>query len=703
MSIRDDFFTAQAQASLWDVAVSIKRGNPLPLDANSVFKAYGNEDGIENVYTGSLLEYAQTNAVAYPGQICAVVGENETTLYYLDQNLDVQPIKDLEAAERIAALEEAIAQIKHPEYTIKKATTPTDGSLATYELQKDGISVAEKIEVVKDERLKNISGDLKDYIDEAIGKAEVAAMEFMGTIRELPKLKLENKGHFYKVMEDIEVTNAVYDTSKSKTFSTSNKVVTFDEFWREENSGEDANISYRVIPIISCGKRVKVEIMVSTAMGPDWTYGEPFAYENYYDYGSSMEVGKKASLRVTLLDELEEGETLDCTFEKYIEATVSPAETTIIKTGDSVVWNGYVWYVIPSGDDLDNTWRPVTIEDVALDQKTELKIAAGENVDIAYNEEDNVFTISSTDTNTEYQGKDAITIREPEASEGDKQVVELLLATGDKAGNVELTQDENGLKAQADITVDSVIPAISKVKEANTELVLQKITASGLTVTQTPIEMVTAGILKDTGLIDPTKVYSEKMKWEKAGDGIAQADNEQTTLQNVLKIATVTTETSTDEEGKTITTLTGGYAGLLTPEEKFKIQQLVIDADGSVGISGTISADNVTGLTDKIVTVVTEDLTIARGAQVNKLEGLKLPGATNAMTINSDKIIELPAFTAGAFGLIKGAQDVDGKVVANKIYAGEDGVGEVKSISTDSFVNGEKELILYGGKANLNG
>lgn len=90
MSIRDDFFAAQAKASLWDVAVSIKRGNPLPLDANSVFKALGTVGGED--YAGSLLEYAQTNPVAYPGQICAVVGVDATTVYYLDQNLAIQPV-----------------------------------------------------------------------------------------------------------------------------------------------------------------------------------------------------------------------------------------------------------------------------------------------------------------------------------------------------------------------------------------------------------------------------------------------------------------------------------------------------------------------------------------------------------------------------------------------------------------------------------
>ena len=100
MSIRDDFFAAQAKASLWDVAVSIKRGNPLPLDANAVYASYGAlvstevVDGVEKrTYTpGSLLEYAKTNPVAYPGQICAVVDVNATTIYYLDQNLEIQPV-----------------------------------------------------------------------------------------------------------------------------------------------------------------------------------------------------------------------------------------------------------------------------------------------------------------------------------------------------------------------------------------------------------------------------------------------------------------------------------------------------------------------------------------------------------------------------------------------------------------------------------
>lgn len=77
---REEFFNKQANASLWDVAVSIKRGNPLPLDADSIFESYD-----------ALVSYA-ADVLAYPGQIVAVVGEDATSIYYLDQNCAIQPV-----------------------------------------------------------------------------------------------------------------------------------------------------------------------------------------------------------------------------------------------------------------------------------------------------------------------------------------------------------------------------------------------------------------------------------------------------------------------------------------------------------------------------------------------------------------------------------------------------------------------------------
>lgn len=80
MSIRDDFFAAKAKGSLWDVAVSIKRGNPLPLDADSIFESY------------AALEAYAADVLAYPGQVVAVVNADSTGIYYLDQDLAIQPV-----------------------------------------------------------------------------------------------------------------------------------------------------------------------------------------------------------------------------------------------------------------------------------------------------------------------------------------------------------------------------------------------------------------------------------------------------------------------------------------------------------------------------------------------------------------------------------------------------------------------------------
>lgn len=49
------------------------------------------------------------------------------------------------------------------------------------------------------------------------------------------------------------------------------------------------------------------------------------------------------------------------------------------KVGDSIVYNGEQWFLIPSGDDIEDTWRPVT--DVANDAT--LTFVAGDKLDVA--------------------------------------------------------------------------------------------------------------------------------------------------------------------------------------------------------------------------------------------------------------------------------------------------------------------------------
>lgn len=59
------------------------------------------------------------------------------------------------------------------------------------------------------------------------------------------------------------------------------------------------------------------------------------------------------------------------------EFEVTEGETA--KIGDSIVYDGEQWFLIPSGDDIEDTWRPVT----DVDNDASLTFAAGDKLDVA--------------------------------------------------------------------------------------------------------------------------------------------------------------------------------------------------------------------------------------------------------------------------------------------------------------------------------
>lgn len=81
-------------------------------------------------------------------------------------------------------------------------------------------------------------------------------------------------------------------------------------------------------------------------------------------------------------------------------------------------------------------------------------------------------------------------------------------------------------------------------------------------------------------------------------------------------------------------------ARLISDEEIKKIAGLSFGENGEIGISGTVSADKVTGLADAIDSRVTgsEGLNIARNAQVNVIETVKVNGT--ALTV-TDKAVDV--------------------------------------------------------------
>jgi hypothetical protein len=239
------------------------------------------------------------------------------------------------------------------------------------------------------------------------------------------------------------------------------------------------------------------------------------------------------------------------------------------------------------------------------------------------------------------------------------KVVKLLIDEANK-GNVTLTQTEAGLKAEVELptipdvaiakTVDKTLPTENK---PVIDKVITTLAAEGHTVIPTVMEVVT------------------KAGWDK----ITDAGEGQTAVR------------------------------LISQSEIDKLAKLNLD-NGEITISGSVNASQVKELYDTVVNIVkgsTSDLDpdtegdqlglgIEKGAQVNIIEAVALPDAVLAI---SDKQVNIPAAVAGKFGVIKGGDET----VANEVSIGENGIGKVAKVSTDSLVNGELELVLNGGKA----
>lgn len=74
----------------------------------------------------------------------------------------------------------------------------------------------------------------------------------------------------------------------------------------------------------------------------------------------------------------------------------------------------------------------------------------------------------------------------------------------------------------------------------------------------------------------------------------------------------------------------------------------------------------------------------------------------NELLIESNTSYDLPPATADRLGGIKSAEDIEGEIALNKVYVDKDtSIGEVRAISTDVLVQGEEELVLNGGNANI--
>lgn len=151
---REEFFNSLKNGAVWDVGVSINRTNPRPLDKNSVFETYAD------------LETYAAGVLAYPGQVVAVVGESNTTIYYLDQNLAIKPVGVIPTGDNATVAVDASGKIGLANITDEKKTGTFNAVL------KDGVLTWEAPD---NKTIEGVQQTLDD-LDAAL-KAEIKARE----------------------------------------------------------------------------------------------------------------------------------------------------------------------------------------------------------------------------------------------------------------------------------------------------------------------------------------------------------------------------------------------------------------------------------------------------------------------------------------------------------------------------------------------
>lgn len=171
---REEFFASLQGAAKWDVAVAIARTNPLPLDANSVFESFE-----------ALTTYAESNPLAYPGQIVSVLGETEIAAYLIKTVGAGALISKLAAssstgdvAHDVEVLQTQVANIINGTQVVGKATADAAGNVIadTYATKEALTGVSDELGTVKTDVATNKTdiGKLKTDVATAQSAAEAA-------------------------------------------------------------------------------------------------------------------------------------------------------------------------------------------------------------------------------------------------------------------------------------------------------------------------------------------------------------------------------------------------------------------------------------------------------------------------------------------------------------------------------------------------
>lgn len=222
---RSEFFDKKSKGALWDVGVSIKRGNPLPIDADSVF---------ENIEAAR--EYA-AGVLSYPGQIIAVVREDRTDLYKIDQNCELQHITD-DASVDGSSLDQSINGV----FSVHGFNTATVGQQIRV-TDKGGIKELEFF-TPDSSTVSGLQSTVAQHTDDINALKETTATH----TESIASLETAVEDRYTKAEVDAKLTSAVHYKTSVDSFDdlpkTDNKV---GDMYNIKNSGGKDTYGYDIL------------------------------------------------------------------------------------------------------------------------------------------------------------------------------------------------------------------------------------------------------------------------------------------------------------------------------------------------------------------------------------------------------------------------------------------------------------------------
>ena len=290
--------------------------------------------------------------------------------------------------------------------------------------------------------------------------------------------------------------------------------------------------------------------------------------------------------------------------------------------GDSIVCDGEgKWYLIPSGDDVEDTWRPIT----GVNNQATLTFSTGNLLEVSVDTEGNIIYSHSTiatpiKSNSESSNREYITNI---ITDGYGHITSYEVSSETIVDTNDVYDAGNGIKIIDNEESNHTISI--KIAENETNLSLDE-----------------NGLSTNFDLTNYTTKESFNGEVERAKK--AEKDLSDRIDNKVEKVY----YTITNEDGSTSKV----EGTLLTPEEKEKLSALSIDEDGSVGISGTVSASNVQELYNAVVNIVTGSGTGSYDGSQKELLDIE-PGAEKNYinSVNEDNftvtngLLELKAVT----------------------------------------------------------